>query len=155
MVAQDPQAASNVVSNMVVRKALLLQKILQDNESTLVHELLSQFVVLQEEHQAVSHGSHADKWALGFLAIKNVIQEKLRLFGNNLEVTGLDQKCEGVGGSVTHLVCGFFARFSVLDKEGLEDANSVQMVAFYRGFLHRHELSDPRAFILENAIDQK
>jgi hypothetical protein len=155
VVAQDPQAASNVVSNMVVGKALLLQKILQDNESALVHELLGQFVVLQEEHKAVSHGSYADKWALGFLAIKNVVQEKLRLFGNNLEVTGLYQKCEGVGGSVTHLVLGFFARFSVLDKEGLEDANSVQMVSFYRGFLHRYELSDPRAFILENAVDQK
>jgi len=140
---------------MVVGKALLLQKILQDNESALVHELLSQLVVFQQEHEAVSHGSHADKRALRFLAVKNVVQEKLRLFGDKLEVAGLNQKCEGVGGCVAHLVLVFFPGFSVLDKEALEDTNSVQMVAFYCSFLHRYELSDPRAFILENSVYQQ
>ena len=93
MVAHDPQAARNVVSNMVIRKALLLQKILQDNESTLVYELLSQLVVFQQEHEAISHGSYANKRVFHFLAIKNVVQEKLCLFADKLKVTSLDQKC--------------------------------------------------------------
>jgi len=68
MVAHDPQAASNIVSHMIVGQTMLLQKILQDYESALFHELLCKFVVLQEEHQAVSHGSRTDKRNLGLLA---------------------------------------------------------------------------------------
>ena len=136
MVTHDPQAARNVVSNMVIRKALLLQKILQDNESTLVYELLSQLVVFQQEHEAISHGSHANKRGFHFLAIKNVVQKKLRFFTDKLKVTSLNQKCEGVRGCVAHLVLVFFAWLSVLDKEALKDPNSVQMVAFYCSLLH-------------------
>jgi len=69
VVAHDPQTASNIVGHVIVGQTLLLQKILQDHESALFHKLLCKFVVLQEEHQTVSHGSCTDKWSLGILAV--------------------------------------------------------------------------------------
>jgi len=143
------QGAHNVVGDLAILNALVLEKLLVGVEATVPDEELGELVSLEQEHHGVGEGV-GGKFLLG-TGLEQVVHEFVGVLSAVLVLVGLDKDREHVGSQVS--LFGSI-RLSVLDEVGEEDVDEIHVFLSVPGLLDVDEVLDTGALVLEDTVDE-
>ena len=151
MVAEDPEATSDVVGNLGVVLALLQEKLLQDLESTLLHEFFCKLVDFKQVHQAEGEGLTRHHWGCLVLLLEQVVQEMGSLLLVFVDSSERDKHGEGVG---CHVALRALILLSLLLEVAIEDADAVELFVGVVTLLDLVQELYAHSAILNDTVDE-
>ena len=151
VVAEDPEAACDVVGDLGVFLALVQEELLQNVESTLLHEFFSERVDFKQVHQAEGVGLTRKHGCLVVLLLEQVVQEVGGLFLVFVDSSERDEHGEGVG---SHVTLRALIVLSLLLEVAIEDADAVELLISVVTLLDFVQELYAHSAILNDAVDE-
>lgn len=132
---QDPQRAADIVGNLSVLEAVVLEEALHEVEALAVNKVAGQLISLAHVHQAVRECNLRQVCLVSALCARLLLHKGVRLveqvvhevFGRNralLELVGLNEHRKSVGSEIAVVL---LVNFVTLDEEAVQDADQVQL----------------------------
>lgn len=146
VISQNPKSAADIVCNLSLLQAVLLQKPSHQLEALSVNKVPSQLVSLDHVHQTVGKGmfgQHRSQLLFGLrfvlltdehiLLLKQIVHEVLCSDRTLFELIGFDQHSKCMGCEVT---MEFLVDFVALGEETIKNADQVQLALSVGGALN-------------------
>ena len=153
VVAQDPERTGDIVSDLPVSLTLVFKNFYENQETSLLDELLRQIVDAEHVHEAVRVG-HAMKSRCVVLGLKQEVQEVDSFFAEDSFVAKAREANQLGKGMCGQFTVQSFIFFAILVEEAAQDADAVKLLVRVARLLDLCEVPDSIAPVLNDTIKE-